>query len=88
MEIIYSPKAQDDINYWKKLGNKAIQIQISSLLQAILEKPFEGIGKPEPLKHKLQGFYSRRINQEHRLIYKITDNILRIESLKGHYEKL
>lgn len=88
MEIIYSPKAQDDINYWKKSGNKAIQIKISSLLQAILEKPFEGIGKPEPLKHKLQGFYSRRINQEHRLIYKITGNILRIESLKGHYEKI
>lgn len=86
MEIIYSPKAQDDINYWKKQGNKTIQSKISTLLNAVLENPYKGIGKPEPLKHKLQGFYSRRINQEHRLIYKIDNNIIRIESLKGHYK--
>ncbi|TAH03211.1 MAG: Txe/YoeB family addiction module toxin [Sphingobacteriales bacterium] len=88
MEIIYSPKAKDDINYWKKQGNKAIQTKITNLLQAVLESPYQGIGKPEPLKHKLQGFYSRRINQEHRLIYKIENNVIRIESLKGHYIKV
>jgi len=60
------------------------------LLRAIQENPFEGIGKPEPLKHTLSGVWSRRINQEHRIIYEIIDEktieILNILSLKGHYE--
>jgi toxin YoeB len=60
------------------------------LLRAIQENPFQGIGKPEPLKHNLSGVWSRRINQEHRIIYEIIDEntieILNIISLKGHYE--
>lgn len=60
------------------------------MLRAIQENPFEGIGKPEPLKHTLSGVWSRRINQEHRIIYEIIDEktieILNILSLKGHYE--
>ena len=60
------------------------------MIEDIQLHPYEGIGKPEPLKHKLSGYWSRRINQEHRIIYEIIDentlNILSIISLKGHYE--
>ncbi|CAN1555026.1 toxin_Txe_YoeB, addiction module toxin, Txe/YoeB family [Flavobacteriaceae bacterium] len=90
MEIIFSYKAKKDIEFWTKAGNKSILKKISELLRAIQENPFQGIGKPEPLKHNLSGVWSRRINQEHRIIYEIIDEntieILNIISLKGHYE--
>jgi toxin YoeB len=90
MEIIFSNKAKKDLEFWSKSGNKPILKKISELLRAIQENPFEGIGKPEQLKHNLSGVWSRRINQEHRLIYEIVDEntieILNIISLKGHYE--
>ena len=85
MEIIYSIQALEDLKYWKKTGNQRIQKKISLLIRAIAENPFEGIGKPEALKHEMSGFYSRRINQEHRIIYKVTDTAIRIETMKGHY---
>lgn len=90
MEIGYTDEALKDIAYWKKSGDKAIQAKIQKLIIAIEENPTEGIGKPEQLKHNLSGYWSRRINQEHRIIYEIinenTVNILSIISLKGHYE--
>lgn len=89
MEVIFSPRALDDLKYWKKSGNKIIQKKIEKLIDAIQENSFEGIGKPEPLKHNLSGAWSRRINQEHRLVYEINEYneivILDILSLKGHY---
>jgi toxin YoeB len=66
-------------------GNKVVLKKISSLLRAILENPFSGIGKPEPLKHQLTGCWSRRINQEHRLVYEILDGRILVHSLRGHY---
>ena len=90
MEIIYSEKAQKDREFWKKSGNEAIMKKISALIAAIQTNPYEGIGKPEPLKYNLSGIWSRRINQEHRIIYQVTEQntieILDILSLKGHYE--
>lgn len=90
MEVIYSEKAQRDREYWKKSGNKAIMNKITALIEDIQLHPFEGIGKPEPLKYSLSGRWSRRINQEHRIIYRVTEEetieILNILSLKGHYE--
>ncbi|UPQ80437.1 Txe/YoeB family addiction module toxin [Flavobacterium azooxidireducens] len=90
MEVVYSEKAQKDREFWKKSGNKAIMNKISALIEDIQLHPFEGIGKPEPLKHQLSGKWSRRINQEHRIIYQLIDEntieILNILSLKGHYE--
>jgi toxin YoeB len=90
VEVIYSEKAQKDREYWKKSGNKAIMNKITALIEDIQLHPFEGIGKPEPLKYELSGKWSRRINQEHRIIYKVTEEdtieILDILSLKGHYE--
>ena len=89
MEIVFSPKAFEDLKYWKKSGNKAIQLKIEKLLDAIQKNPFEGIGKPEPLKHNLSGAWSRRITREHRLVYEVNEKneivVLDILSLKGHY---
>ena len=89
MEVIYSPKALEDLKYWRKSGNKTIQNKITKLIEAIQVNPYEGIGKPEPLKYNLSGAWSRRINQEHRLIYEINERneiiIFNILSLKGHY---
>lgn len=77
------------MQFWIRSGNKAIQKKIQEIIDAIQEKPYEGIGKPEQLKHQLAGRWSRRINQEHRIIYRISDQnqiyILNILSLKGHY---
>lgn len=87
MEIILSPDAQEDIRYWSKSGNKSIQKKIQELLKVILETPFEGIGKPEALKHSFTGYWSRRINKEHRIIYLVVDDKIHIFSLRGHYLK-
>jgi toxin YoeB len=89
MEVIFSPKAIEDLKYWKKSGNKIIQKKITTLIDAIQENPYEGIGKPEPLKYNLSGAWSRRITQEHRLVYEVNESnqivILDILSLRGHY---
>jgi toxin YoeB len=89
VEIIYTPRAIEDLEYWRKSGNKLIQKKISTLIEAIELNPFAGIGKPEPLKHNLAGSWSRRINREHRLVYEISSEneiiILEIQSLRGHY---
>ena len=85
MEIIYQSKASDDLKHWKTSGQKQIQARILSLLQSIQQTPFEGIGKPEPLKHNFKGMWSRRINNVHRLIYEVRDNEIHIYSLKDHY---
>lgn len=85
MEIIYTDRAIDDISYWKKSGNKTVQNKITKLLKSIEVTPFEGIGKPEALKYELTGFWSRRINKEHRLVYKVNVETITIYSLKGHY---
>lgn len=86
MQIEFTPEAKDDFDYWVKIGNKAILNKIGQLIESIEKTPFEGLGKPEPLKHALAGKWSRRINLEHRLIYKFERNTLFLYSLKGHYD--
>ena len=88
MEIIYSDEAKKDIAYWKKSGNKIIQKKIQQLLDAIDENPFDGIGKPEPLRYNLSGLWSRRINSEHRIVYQLLNDkkTIKIFSLRGHYD--
>ncbi len=86
MELAFSPDAISDIEYWKWSGNKAIQNKITSLLRSIADTPFEGIGKPEPLKNELSGKWSRRIDREHRLVYSVSDKVY-IHSIRGHYKK-
>jgi toxin YoeB len=85
MEIELYEKAEKDFEYWKRSGNKAIQNKIQQLFKDMKSHPFEGIGKPEPLKYALAGKWSRRINEEHLIVYDVTDNIINIYSLKGHY---
>ena len=85
MEVAYTKKAKEDIAFWKNSGNKKIMAKISELITVISQTPFEGIRKPESLKHNLTGCWSRRINQEHRIVYEIADNKILIHSLKGHY---
>ena len=86
MEAIkFTSEALADLEYWKKSGNVTILKRIRQLLQAIQNDPFNGIGKPEPLKHNLSGHWSRRINQEHRIVYKTAGNIITVYSLRYHY---
>ena len=85
MEIIISDTAKRHIEYWKKTNNTKVQKRIIDLKNAILENPFRGIGKPEPLKYQLIGKWSRRIDKENRFVYRIENDTLIIYSLKGHY---
>ena len=71
MQIVFTTKARKDLDFWIKSGNKNILNKITDLI----EDAFEGIGKPEQLKYQLSGKWSRRINQEHRIIYKVTEKI-------------
>ncbi|OAQ39913.1 toxin of toxin-antitoxin system [Pedobacter psychrophilus] len=87
MEIIFHGKAKKDFDYWKKSGNKSVQIKIEELLRDIISNPFQGIGKPEQLKYELSGQWSRRINNEHRIIYDVDFETINVYSLKGHYNK-
>ena len=85
MEIIYKSEALKDIEYWKRKGNIIIQQKISELINDISLHPTTGIGKPELLKYELSGKWSRRINKEHRVVYKIDNDEIHILSLRGHY---
>ena len=90
MQIIFAKKAKKDLDFWSKLGNKNVLSKIADLIEDIQLHPYAGIGKPEQLKHHLSGKWSRRINQEHRIVYEISElntiEILDILSLKEHYE--
>lgn len=74
MEIEFTLKAEEDVDFWKKSGNKLILKKIRKLLENIKDNPFEGIGRPEQLRYDWVGYWSRRINHEHRLIYEVRDN--------------
>ena len=75
MNLTFAPKAWDSYLYWQKT-DKAIVKRINTLIKDIQRSPFKGIGKPEHLKHALSGFWSRRINDEHRIVYKVTEEPL------------
>jgi toxin YoeB len=83
--ILFSPEALRQLHEWK-IQNPKIATRIILLITAISESPFSGTGKPEPLKHTLQGKWSRRITREHRLVYEVTDTNIKIISCKFHYD--
>ena len=85
MEVIFTPKALADLNDWQRSGNIKLQNKITELLHSIVSTPFTGVGKPEALKHNLSGKWSRRINQEHRIVYSVVDDTVYVYSVKGHY---
>jgi toxin YoeB len=77
--------AWEDYLYWQTQDKKILK-RINQLIKDVSRNPFEGIGKPEPLKGDLTGFWSRRIDEKHRLVYAVEDNAVLIFSCKGHYE--
>jgi len=85
MNILFTTQSWDDYQYWLKNNIQLIK-RINQLIKDILRSPCDGIGKPEPLKFQLQGCWSRRINDEHRLVYEINKEELRIISCRYHYE--
>ncbi|MBQ2542741.1 MAG: Txe/YoeB family addiction module toxin [Bacteroidales bacterium] len=89
MEIVFLPKALEDQEYWKSIGDKRIMKRISKLLADIQLHPFTGIGKPEPLKGEQHGLWSRRINDEHRIVYSVSSGMIYVYvlSLRYHYSK-
>ncbi|MCF6338617.1 MAG: Txe/YoeB family addiction module toxin [Gammaproteobacteria bacterium] len=84
MNLIFADHAWNDYLYWQKTDKKMVK-RINSLIKDIQRSPFEGIGKPEPLKHALSGYWSRRINDEHRIIYKVDSEFILIAQLRYHY---
>jgi toxin YoeB len=84
VSIVWADDAWDDYLWWDKTNPK-IRIKINSLITDINRHPFSGIGKPEPLKGALSGYWSRRITREHRLVYKVEKNVLSIAQCRYHY---
>ncbi len=85
MTLTFSSTAWEDYLYWQK-NDKAMLKKINALIKEIQRVPFEGTGKPEPLRHSLSGYWSRRINHEHRLVYKVADDHIFIAQLRYHYD--
>jgi len=84
MRIVWTLTAWKDYLYWQSIDKKKLK-RINELIKAALREPFEGIGKPERLKHDLKGYWSRRIDSEHRLVYSFEKNELIIIACRHHY---
>lgn len=84
MKILFTPEGWDDC-LWFQQNDKAGLKRINLLIKAIQRDPFDGVGKPEPLKHNLSGFWSRRITAEHRLVYGIEDDEVQVLMCRYHY---
>ncbi len=84
MKLIFSEHAWEDYLYWQA-ADKVILKRINRLIHEIMRDPFAGPGKPEPLKHGLSGYWSRRINDEHRLVYRPAEGAVFIAQLRYHY---
>ncbi|EXJ15790.1 Txe/YoeB family addiction module toxin [Imhoffiella purpurea] len=84
MRLTFSSKAWDDYLHWQKTDKNLLR-RINALIKEIQRTPFEGIGKPEALRHGLSGYWSRRINEEHRIVYRVADDTLFIAQLRYHY---
>jgi toxin YoeB len=85
-KVIFSPTALNDLTLFKT-GNQKLVFKILELINDIQKNPFQGLGKPEPLIGNYKGYWSRRINEEHRLIYKVSDDFIEIFSCYGHYSQ-
>jgi toxin YoeB len=81
-EAVFQPEFREDLRYWVET-NRRVALRVLDLVEAVMRDPFSGIGKPEPLRHWAAGTWSRRVTQEHRLVYLVTDE--RIDFLQGRY---
>ncbi|MDO6407072.1 Txe/YoeB family addiction module toxin [Pantoea phytobeneficialis] len=84
MKLTWSQEAWDDYLYWQDTDKRMVK-KINELIKDAKRTPFEGKGKPEPLKHNLAGFWSRRITEEHRLVYSVNEGALLIAACRYHY---
>lgn len=84
MKLVFSDEAWEDYLYWQKQDRKMVE-RINKLIQEVKRDPFSGVGKPEPLRHALAGFWSRRITDEHRMVYRVEGTSLQIAQLRYHY---
>ena len=85
MKFIFVDESWEDYLYWQKTDKKILK-RINLLIKEISRDPFHGTGKPEPLKYKYRGFWSRRIDSEHRLIYRVKDDEIHIVKCRFHYD--
>ena len=85
MKYVFVDESWEDYLYWQKTNKKTLA-KINDLLKDIARNPFSGIGKPEPLKYKYKGFWSRKIDDEHRLIYRVKDDEIQIAKCRFHYD--
>lgn len=85
MNIQFSSRGWEDYVYWQQFDKKILK-RINELLKEISRNPYQGTGKPEPLKHALSGFWSRRITNERRLVYRVEGNVVKVAQARFHYE--
>ena len=83
-KLTFSDEAWDDYLYWQDTDRSMLR-RINQLIKDVRRSPYEGIGKPEPLKHQLAGWWSRRIDGEHRFLYRVTEQAIEISNLRNHY---
>lgn len=85
MKLLFVEESWEDYLYWQKTDKKMLS-RINKLIKEVCRSPYDGIGKPEPLRHKYRGCWSRRIDQEHRLIYKVLEEEICILKCRFHYD--
>ena len=81
---VFQPEFREDLRFWVKTG-RAVAIRVLDLVEAVMRDPFQGPGKPEPLRYVLAGCWSRRITQEHRLVYRVTEEAVDFLQARYHY---
>lgn len=85
MNIQFSSRGFEDYIYWQNFDKKILK-KVNELLKDVSRNHYEGIGKPEPLKHALSGYWSRRITDEHRLVYRVDGDVIKVAQARYHYE--
>jgi toxin YoeB len=86
VNLVFAPQAWEDYQHWVQTDRKLLK-RINELIKDTVRSPYQGIGKPEPLRHALAGFWSRRITDEHRMVYRLVGKNLEIAQLRFHYTK-
>lgn len=84
MKLLFATQAWEDYLYWQETDKKVVK-KINELIKVISRHSYEGIGKPEPLKYGFSGFWSRRITEEHRMVYRVVDDTIKVAQLQYHY---
>ena len=84
MNLTFSPQAWEDYTFWQATDPKMVT-RIHQLLKDIIRRPHAGIGKPEPLKHAFRGYWSRRTDSEHRIVYRVAEDAVLIAQMRFHY---